>query len=280
MNIINADKGPILVGSGYVYACLASEFTDNMDVADMAELGYIQEGSPISLTRTHENKEINTENYGTVAITASNYKDEFTTTFVSYIVENIAKYLTGQKLVIDAETGDYTLYFEDEDKPPFIALAIVFEDENAGKKLTVYLPKCVCTSDDKIEFNNTDPVALETTFQCMSVTLPTGKRGTRYHKFETIEAANAEIAVSKSSVTVKQGESSNDIRISGATGAVSASIKDGSNNTYAKLHATISGDNDTVIISADADAVAANYTVTLTDTDSNSVAITVTVTAA
>lgn len=276
MRIFNDEFGPIIVGSGMVYACLASDFTDNMAIDGLDELGCIQEGTPISLTRSHENKEIISENHGKRAVIATNYNTEFGTTFISYNVEHVAKYMTGQRLVMQ-ENGDYTLYAEDKDQPPFISLIVVFEDEDTGEKLYIYMPRCICTSDDKVEFSNGDPVALETTFAMMSTMLPSGKRGTHY--FKRVKSDSAEITVSKTSVSIEQGKASNDIRISGATGAVSATIKDGSNNTYAKLHATISGDNDTVIISADADAAAANYTVTLTDTDSNTVAITVTVTA-
>lgn len=76
------------------------------------------------------------------------------------------------------------------------------------------------------------------------------------------------MSVSKSATSVAKGGASENISISGAVGAVTATIKDSEDTTYTKLHAVISGDNDTVIISADSDAASGTYTVTLTDSTS------------
>lgn len=72
---------------------------------------------------------------------------------------------------------------------------------------------------------------------------------------------------------------SSDIGITGVVGTLSAAIKDSSNAAYTKLHATISGDYDSIIISADSDAATGNYTVTLTDGASKTAVLDVTVVA-
>ena len=99
---------------------------------------------------------------------------------------------------------------------------------------------------------------------------------------DMVEIEDVSMSVSKSALTLKQGATSSDIRIDGATGVVTATIKDSSDAAYAKLHAIVSGDNDTVIVYADDDAaVAEGYKVILTDAGSSQTAtIVVKVTAA
>ena len=90
------------------------------------------------------------------------------------------------------------------------------------------------------------------------------------------------MTVAKSAVSIVKGTSSENISISGAVGAVTATVKDSEDTTSTKVHALVSGDNDTVIVYADSDATAGTYTVTLTDSTSGTaqtVTITVTVTA-
>lgn len=86
---------------------------------------------------------------------------------------------------------------------------------------------------------------------------------------DMIEITETEgMSVSRNAVAVAIGGTTSNIAIRNAVGTVTAAVKDSSNNAYAKLHALVSGDNDTVIIYADNDAVAGTYTVTLTDSTS------------
>ena len=118
-----------------------------------------------------------------------------------------------------------------------------------------------------------DPASVTITFDLME-----DKNGNILDIVEDTSEAD-ELSVSKSELTIGQGASASDIQIYGASGAVTATVKDSSDASYAKIHAQISGDNDTVIIYTDADAAAGSYTVTLTDSASNSVVIKVTVVA-
>ena len=88
------------------------------------------------------------------------------------------------------------------------------------------------------------------------------------------------MSTSVSTLSVKQGKVAPEARIYDAQGVVTAAITDSSDASYSKLHATISGDNDTVIISADNDAAVGVYTVTLTDANSQTAKITVNVVSA
>lgn len=95
---------------------------------------------------------------------------------------------------------------------------------------------------------------------------------------EIIVTDDEAMAVSNESVTIAKGSAAADVAIIGSVGAVTAAVKDSSNATYAKVHAQISGDNDTVIIYADNDAAAGNYTVTLTDSKSTPQTVVIAVT--
>lgn len=114
-----------------------------------------------------------------------------------------------------------------------------------------------------------DPATVTVTFDIME-----DKNG---NYVDMIEITDEGMSVGKPAIRVAKGASSEDVAIYGAVDTVTAAITDGSGTTYSKLHATISNDNDTVIISADADAAVATYTVTLTDSASQTASFTVTV---
>lgn len=108
------------------------------------------------------------------------------------------------------------------------------------------------------------------------VDLMEDKEGNILDMVELTGDVNA-MSLSNNTLTVKQNKVAPEVRIFDAEGTVTAAIKDSSNETYAKLHATISGDNDTVIISADSDAAVGVYTVTLTDSASTAQTAVITV---
>ena len=104
-----------------------------------------------------------------------------------------------------------------------------------------------------------DPASVTLNFDLME-----DKDGNIFDMVELSDDATA-MSVSTKSIGLVKGTSGSDVRIYDAVGAVTAAITDSENNAYTKLHAQISGDNDTVIIYADNDAAAGTYTVTLTD---------------
>lgn len=111
------------------------------------------------------------------------------------------------------------------------------------------------------------------------VDLMEDKKGNVLDIIEDESEATDELILEKTAITVAKDSTASDIAITGVVGGLTAVIKDSSNATYTKLHATISGDYDSVIISADSDAATGNYTVTLTDGTSKTAVIDVTVVA-
>lgn len=111
------------------------------------------------------------------------------------------------------------------------------------------------------------------------VDLMEDKKGNILDIIEDESEATDELILERTAITVAKGSTASDISITGAVGGLTAAIKDSSKAAYTKLHATISGDYDSIIISADSDAATGNYTVTLTDGASKTAVIDVTVVA-
>lgn len=116
-----------------------------------------------------------------------------------------------------------------------------------------------------------DPATVTATFDLME-----DKDG---NILDIVEYSEDSMSTSYASLSIAKGTSSQDVKIYNASGAVTADVTDSSDAAYAKLHAYISGDNDTLIVAADSDAATGNYKVTLTDEDSQSVVVKVAVVA-
>lgn len=159
----------------------------------------------------------------------------------------------------------------------FITMSTVDKDEQdvlTPFKMIAY--KASIQRNFELSFSSEgDPASVTLTFDLLE-----DKDGNIFDMVELTEE-DVEMSVSASTVTIAQGGVAPDVHIVGATGAVTATVKDSSDVASTKVKALISGDNDTVIISADADATAGNYTVTLTDSTSGTaqtatIAVTVT----
>ena len=179
----DAQKGPVVIGSGYLYAIEAEDFsgvlgTDGKtpDTTQMVEIGYIS-GSG-TFNTTSEMKEIPSANYGTVVRYKYNQKTDFDTDIISYIPENVALFMTGSETE-ETEDGIIT-YFCEDDQSPDIALVFDYTDARTGKKGMKIMPKANWVGDLTLDFNNDNPVALDFHFSAVSTELPNGKIGTIY----------------------------------------------------------------------------------------------------
>lgn len=189
MNILNPGKDSVLIGSGYLYAALATNFDmSDIDITKMTEIGYIQESA--KFTRTHESKDIETANYGVVDTYNGKYTTSFETGIISYNAQNIAQFLTGDDYVAGtAAQGKKTnkTYFIESAKTPAVALVFVGKDEDSGEEIKLIMPKCKWIGDYELNFNNENPVALNYNFNCFNVTLPNNKIGAAWLE-ETVNA--------------------------------------------------------------------------------------------
>lgn len=179
--------------------------------------------------------------------------------------------------VVSKSSGVKKVSFNNKKLPKdyFITMSTVDKDENGvftPFKMIAY--KASVKRDFELSFSSEgDPATVTLNFDLLE-----DKNGNIFDMVEIDDAGEVELGVNVDTISIAQGGTAPDIRITGATGAVTATIKDSSNATATKVKAVISGDSDTVIISADDDATAGTYTVTLTDTASQTKVITVTVT--
>ena len=268
-----AENGNVLIGSGYLYACAASAFDpSDFDVADMDDLGYIEDSAVFR--RSSSKTELKSANKGVVGVFQHDYVTEFETGIISYVANHVANYLTGSQVT---SSGDkvYT-YFCESDNSPEIALVFVGTDEQSGDTFTLVMPKCVWNADSlELDFNNDNPVSINFAFKCLNVTLPNGKIGAAF-----IEQSGAAFGVGVSSVTFALSSNSPDIPIVGATGAIAVAYKNASDDSTATgFSHTISGDRDTLIITAGTGASAGSYYAVLTDTSGATARVDITLTA-
>lgn len=179
MKIFNTENGSVPVGSGYLYATLAKDFTENYDLETMDDLGYIKEGESAKLTSEPEMLEVGSANKGDVGSAVKKYVTTFETGIISYNPVTVAKYLTGSDVddvTVGNKTGKRT-YGNTNMQRPEIALVFVGTDEITGEEIRLVMPKCVWTAAYELDFNTDDPVALNYAFKCLDTMLPNGKRG-------------------------------------------------------------------------------------------------------
>ena len=179
--------------------------------------------------------------------------------------------------LVTKSTGVKKVSFNNKKVPKDYFITMSTLDKGEDDSLTPFIMTAYKASIQRtfeLSFSSEgDPASVTITFDLME-----DKNGNILDIVEDVSEVD-EMSVSRNEITLGQGASASDIQIYGATGAVTAAVKDSSSATYAKIHAQLSGDNDTVIIYTDADAAAGDYTVTLTDSASNSVVIKVTVVA-
>lgn len=174
MNITQTEKDSVLIGSGYLYALEAEDFTDDTDIDEMVEIGYIKENA--SFKRTSDATEINSANYGLVDMIGGKYATEFETGIISYNASNVARFLTGSD--VDKTVANKTrTYFGENDKRPKVALVFVGTDEETGNEIRLKMPRCIWIGEYNLDFNNDDPVELNYHFRCLNVKMPNGKIG-------------------------------------------------------------------------------------------------------
>lgn len=159
-------------------------------------------------------------------------------------------------------------------KDYYITMSTLDKDEEgqfAPYLITAY--KASIQRSWELSFNSEgDPATVTATFDLME-----DKDG---NILDMVEFSEDNISTSAAALTIKQGKSAQDVKIYNAAGVVTAAITDSEDAAYTKLHAYVSGDNDTVIVAADADAAVGNYNVTLTDEESHNAVIKVAVIAA
>lgn len=204
--------------------------------------------------------------YGNTPIAGTYASNTFTATTASNIVQG-SRYEVGY--IITKTSGIHKVSFNNKKIPKdyFIQMSTLDKDENDVLTpfiITAY--KASVQRNFELSFSSEgEPAEITVTFDLLA-----NKTNDVMDIIEDTSEAD-DFSVSTTNVTLAKGSTAPDIHIYGASGAVTAVA------TNAKVTAILSGDYDSVIISAAADATTGASTVTLTDSASNSVVINVNV---
>ena len=185
MHIIETEKGYTPMGSGYLYAIEAKTFTEEMDVENMVEIGWLKDSA--KFTHSTEMKKISAANSdGAIAYVPGASTTEFDTSIISYNPENVRRFLLGGKG--DTTEGYDTTYFSNYRRPE-VALIFVGTDASNGKEVKLVMPRCVWVGTYELNFNNDDPIETNYHFECLRYKRSNGETCTAYLKTPTVEAA-------------------------------------------------------------------------------------------
>ena len=178
MYIVDTEKGSINIGSGYLYAIEAKNFTEDMDVAEMAEIGWIKDEA--TFTHNTEMVEISAANSdGVIAVIPGTTTTEFDTGIISYNPEHVRRFLLGNCGGVEGGV-DVTNF--GRFRRPEVALVFVGTDKDNGKEMQLVMPRCVWVGEYQLNFNNNDPIELNYHFKCLRYKKADGTVCSAYRK--------------------------------------------------------------------------------------------------
>ncbi len=149
------ESEPILLGSGELYLGLVTGIADLENLTTIEEealtnIGAIESGA--SITIGAEKIEIKSTNRGLIKKITTDKNIKFSTGIMTWILENISKFLLGAAFTDDgAGTKKMILNFDDES--PIIYLRFVHQKKSGGT-LTVNIYKAQFDGDLSFEFSD------------------------------------------------------------------------------------------------------------------------------
>lgn len=171
MTLHKTASDPIILGSGELYLCLASDIENPEDVtteeeAKFLNIGAIESGANIDIA--NEYQEVKSANRGTVARFKVDSSVRFSTGIMTWNMENISKFLTGSSYTDDALTGERKMIVGKDDTPPNVYLRFIHTKKDSSGELIVNLYKATFDSDLSLVFANENPVTINYEFAGMT----------------------------------------------------------------------------------------------------------------
>ena len=193
-NLKSGDKSGVVVGSGYLYACIADEIADryNLTAEDLEkfdEIGYIEADAVLTANAT--SVDLSTANYGKIGKIYSDKKVSFVTGIISWNLEHISKYLTGSEYET-TEDGKTRFYYGVDDRAPRVCLRFVSEDDREGKKIVIVMPLAQFQGELEMNFNADNPVSFNYAFDLMS-TVNMEKQKSYYFYMDEVNGNGANV---------------------------------------------------------------------------------------
>ncbi|NLB11498.1 hypothetical protein GX831_03540 [bacterium] len=157
---------PILLGSGELYIGLAKDIEDLSNLTTTEEealvnIGAIESGANIAIKT--DKLEIKSGNRGTVKKITVDKEVRFSTGIMTWIMENVSKYLLGANFSKDELTGEQKMVISRRDNSPIVYLRFVHEKQDGGT-LTVNIYKAQFDSELGLDFTQENPVTINYEF--------------------------------------------------------------------------------------------------------------------
>lgn len=161
---------PIILGSGELYIGLASEIADLANLTTQEEealvnIGAIESGA--SITIKTEKKEIKAANRGLIRKFVVDKEVRFSTGIMTWVMENVAKYLLGSTFTKDATTGQEKFVLNKNDDAPVVYLRFVHKKKTGGS-LTVNIYKAQFDGDLSFTFDDEKPLTVDYEFVALA----------------------------------------------------------------------------------------------------------------
>ncbi len=148
------ESDPIILGSGELYIGLVADITDleSLETTEedaLTNIGAIESGA--SITIGSEKVEVKSTNRGLVKKITTDKNIKFSTGIMTWILENISKFLLGSTYTVDGTSGAKKLVLNLEDDSPIVYLRFVHTKKTGGT-LTVNIYKAQFDGELGIEF--------------------------------------------------------------------------------------------------------------------------------
>lgn len=151
---------PIILGSGELYIFTGYTGTTPTDT-DLINIGAIESGATITI-KTNK-MEIKSGNRGLVKTVTVDKEIKFATGIMTWIMENISKYLIGSTFSKDETTGEEKMIINKNDESPVVYLRFIHKKPGGGT-LTVNLYKAIFNGDLLFEFDEKKPTTINYEF--------------------------------------------------------------------------------------------------------------------
>jgi len=167
------ESDPILIGSGELYVCKYKDIVDpalltEAEEAKLINIGAIKEDAVIKVSK--EFTEVKSTNRGLVKKLCKETNVKLTAGVITFIMENIAKFLYGSTYTVDDVKKTKKMIIGSKDTSPECYIRFINIDKTTGKKLIVNIYKAIFDGEQEFTFGE-DATAINYEFSALSVNI-------------------------------------------------------------------------------------------------------------
>lgn len=164
MTLHKQESNPVILGSGELYICLASDIANpevvtTEEEAKFINIGAIESGASIDIGNTY--KEVISANRGLIAKFKIATEVRLSTGICTWKLANIGKFLTGSTFT--ETVSERKMIVGKDDKSPIVYLRFIHKKDDTSE-LTVNMYKAMFDGDLSFVFNTDNPVSINYEF--------------------------------------------------------------------------------------------------------------------